>query len=480
VSPLLFASLAFGANGLSQQVVSLTITWQTWETAQPWSKTSPSSRKTQATVVSTAKGPALLTTAQMVDNATLLRATKNGDPNESLAHILYVDREANLALVTVDDASFYDDLSTVRFAKKPSAEGDVVIARWRENQFESTQGRIARASVIDSATGVLDQISLRVTSDLSGGGWSEPVFVNNALVGVTTAAAGSELTVLPSDFVASWLGEVAKTGSVRPWPGSLGLGVQEIRSPYLADWLGLTETRGVMVLKVAQGSSACGTLKRGDVILAADGQPLDGDGNLRHPLYGLLHFEHLLSLRHVGDTLPLSILRDGKPMEISLTMRAYNGGHWLIPVDQIGAPGYLMAGGLVFREFDESYPSRSAELRIVSQLQRTAQTTNRRRIVVLQSVLADTYNLGYHGFGDLPIRMVNGQEIDSLVDVVEALKAPVDGYHVFTLIPNLRIAEIVLDAATFDDATLRIAESYGIPSTYRAPAPPPELGGACE
>lgn len=480
MTPILLASLAFGANGLSHQVVSLTITWQTWETSQPWSKTSPSTRKTQATVVATPSGPQLLTTAQMVDYATLLRASKNGDSNEALAHVAYVDREANLALVAVDDAAFFEDLDPVRFTKKPIGEGSVQVARWRESQFEATEGRVARASVVDSATGVLDQVSLRVTTDLTGGGWSEPVFVGTNFVGLTTGSAASELTVLPAEFVGSWLGEVGRTGSIRPWPGSMGIAVQEIRSPYLADWLGLQETRGVLVLKVAQGSSACGMLQRNDVILAADGQPLDADGNLRHPLYGLLHFEHLLSLRHAGESLPLSILRGGKPLQINMPLRSYTGAHWLVPVDQIDAPGYLVAGGLVFREFDESYPGRSAELRIVSQLKRTGQSTDRRRIVVLQSVLADTYNLGYHGFGDLPVARVNGVAVDSLVDVDAALKQPKDGYHVFEMAPNLRIAEMVLDAATFDAATARIADSYGVPALYRAPVTPPELGAACE
>jgi hypothetical protein len=145
----------------------------------------------------------------------------------------------------------------------------------------------------------------------------------------------------------------------------------------------------------------------------------------------------------------------------------------------VEAPAYLVAGGLVFREFDETYPTWAAELRILAQLDRTDQTTDRRRVVVLSSVLADPYNLGYQGFADLPVATVNGRPIDAVSDVAEALEHPLEGFHVVRFLPNPRLNEIVLDAATLDAATARIAAAYGIPEVYRPGTPPPDLGPAC-
>jgi len=181
VNPLVFLlPAALAAPSFEDGVVTLKVTWQAWEVGQPWVKTNPTMRVAQAVVVEGSPTPALLTTAQMVAFATHIRASKHGEPGESPARVLYEDREANLALVAVDDPSFFDDLDPVRFARRPGLSGEVWITRWRENQFETSRGRVSRAVVADSATGVLKYAALRVQTDIQGGGWSEPVFAGGS------------------------------------------------------------------------------------------------------------------------------------------------------------------------------------------------------------------------------------------------------------------------------------------------------------
>jgi hypothetical protein len=285
---------------------------------------------------------------------------------------------------------------------------------------------------------------------------------------------------MPTAFISSWLQEVAETQAIPAWVGDLGISVQMIRSNSLADWLGLAKPAGLLVLGVQQGGSACGMLRRGDVIVAIAGQALDGSGSIRDPMYGLLSYEYLLASYRSGDTLPISIVRNKVQQELLLPLRSYTGASLLVPVDRIDPPPYLMAGGLVFREFDEYYSARSIELKMLDSSGWSGQTEDQRRIVVLSSVLPDPYNLGYHYLGDLWVEQINGREIDGIEDAREAFKYPVDGYHVVRFHPNFRTAELVIDAATFEEATARIAKSYGIFETYRASAPLPELGAACE
>ncbi len=471
---------ALAAAPLEDGVVTLKVTWQSWEVGQPWVKTNPTLRVAQAVVVDGRPEPVLLTTAQMVAFATHIRASKHGEPGESPARVLYEDREANLALVSVDDPTFFRDLEPVRLARRPFASGEVSITRWRDNQFEISRGRVSRAVVADSATGVLKYVGLRVQTDIQGGGWSEPVFVGGALAGLATGHSQSDMQVLPATFLGVWLDEVRATGGMRPWAGQIGAVFQEIRSPALAGWLGLESPRGILVRRVAQGGSACGVLRPDDILLAIDGHEIDGDGNIRQPPYGLLWFEVLLSRHPAGDTVPVRLLRDGAVHELAMPLRTYTGASWLVPADRTDPPAYLMAGGLVFREFDETYPTWATELRILGQLNRTAQTADRRRVVVLSSVLADPYNLGYQGFADLPVATVNGRPIDAVSDLAEALEHPLEGFHVVRFLPNPRLNEIVLDAGTLDEATRRIAEAYGIPAIWRPGVPPPDLGPACE
>jgi hypothetical protein len=54
-------------------------------------------------------------------------------------------------------------------------------------------------------------------------------------------------------------------------------------------------------------------LKAGDVIVALDGKPVDGTMD---DFLGLVRREHL-----VGDTITLTVLRDGKPVELKITLK---------------------------------------------------------------------------------------------------------------------------------------------------------------
>lgn len=476
----MFLAAAFAADP-ADQIVSLSVTWQAWEPGQPWQKTNPSTRWANATVVQGKGGaPWLLTSAQVVENAMLVRVRKHGAPGESIATVDVVDREANLALLSVAEPGFFDDLSTARLARKPATSGDVSIVRWKENQLEATQGRVSRAVTFESPTGVLGYVGLRVSTDLTAGGWAEPVFVGKQIVGMTTGQSGSEASVVPSRFIGEWLDDIRRDGRPHDWAGDIGISAESMRSPELAAWLGTGAPEGILILDVNRGGSACGVLKRRDVLVTVDGRRLDADGNVKDPLYGLLSWEYLLAAHRPGDEVPVRVIRDKKPIDLVLKLRSYTAASWLVPANRIDPPPYLMAGGLVFRELDESYRAGAPELRIVADTRRRSQTPEQRRVVVLASVLADPYTLGYHAAGDLMVEQVDGHPVDSVADVVEALKTPVDGFHVVTFHPNPRMAELVLDAADFDAATRRIAASYGVQSLYRAGTPPPDLGPPCD
>ena len=468
---------AKGDGDLGSHLVNLTVTAQRWDLAQPWAKSPPTKRFAYATVVDTPDGLALLTSASTVQNATVLQVTKNGRNVEQTARLLVEDREQNLALVTVDAPGFFDDLAPARIARAPLTSGDITLARWRGSQLETATGRVARPTVVDSATGVTDMVTLRVSTDMANGGSGEPAFRRGQLVGVAQGTLGSELSLLPAQHIEAWL--ATATRDDRPWAGTLGLSEQAITSEVMVKWLGLDRPRGLLITGVPQGSSACGQLRRGDVLLAVDGLELDGEGNIEHPVYGRLYYEYQIGQHREGDTVPLRIHRDGKTIELSLPLRRYHGEHWLVPTDQAGPPPYLMAGGLVFRELSDTTPTRSTELRLLTGLMRQAQSDDRRRIIVLTQVLPDPYTLGYHAQGDEAVATVNGRPIDSIDDVVEALKTPVGGHHIIEMWPNPVLMTVVLDAAGLEAATARIAAAYGVSETARLSAPPPPIGPAC-
>ena len=102
---------------------------------------------------------------------------------------------------------------------------------------------------------------------------------------------------------------IANNGVVRR--GTLGLESQDV-TPQLAAALKLAEPRGALVSRVFAGSAAAAAgLRAGDVILAANGQRVDGRDALRN-------FEGLQS---IGSKIALDVRRDGQALQLNATLR---------------------------------------------------------------------------------------------------------------------------------------------------------------
>lgn len=467
------------------QVVDLLVTTQRVDPIQPWTRGRPGSRAAHAVVIS---GNRLLTTAQMVADATLVRVGKHGGPESQPARVVHVDRDVNLALLTVDDPTWFDDLEPAKLAPVPPRGNGVTMVRWRNRQLETTSGTLGRHEVREARTGKVDFLALTVSADLPGGGWAEAVMQRGRLLGLVYSQSKQTAYVLPSDLIASYVEAVDET----PYRGFAApmFRWQVNRDPAVAGYLGLEGApRGVIVREVFEGTTACGVLQPRDILLSLDGFDIDAEGFYDHPAHGRLRFTHRFVDGHrAGDVVPATVLRGGERVDLQLTLRPFRPPMARIPIEGPDAPGYVLLGGLVLREVDEEYLQgwggnwkQRVDARLVTEweLGYLAQAEEHRRIVVLAYVLPDAYNVGYHDLTNLMITAINGQPVDRLADVLEALKSPDAGYHVLHFAMNDHTREVVLDVEGLDVATTRIAASYGIPEVVReAPAPPPLVCGA--
>jgi S1-C subfamily serine protease len=470
-----------------RQVVALRVTHQPYREDRPWAKESPQLRSGSAVVVD---GEALLTEAEMVRDATLIQVEKHGSGTRVPARVLHVDQEIDLALLAIDEPGFFSDLEPARLAASVPTEGVARSVRWQRRQLEVANSRVARIEVLKSPYGSVNHAFLQLATDLAGGGWAEPVFLDGRLIGLTAAQSDELASVLPAEILARYLAEARRPD----YAGfaSLGFGWQLNQDHALARYLGLAgEPRGVVIRQVAWGSSGCGVLEPRDVLLSFDGRAIDAIGNYRDPRYGQLALENLAVDGHrPGDRLRVHVLRAGRELEMPLVLRRYPAAAALVPARRDAeSPPYLVAGGLVFRELDGRYLTsfgedwrRKAPLRlaILFDLESNAQRPGRRRIVLLTRVLPAAYNLGYHELENLPVREINGRAVDSIAAADEAFRHPEGGFHRVVFAPNERRSEVVLDAAGFEAASAEILAAYGVPAALRvADRLPPDLGPEC-
>jgi S1-C subfamily serine protease len=140
--------------------------------------------------------------------------------------------------------------------------------------------------------------------------------INTAIYSPSGASAGIGFAV-PVDTVNRVVPQIIASGRyIRP---ALGIEADEELNRRLSDFF---KIRGVVILRVQEGSGAAaaglqgatvtpsGGLVPGDVITAIEGKPIDSVSKL---LARLDDFK-------VGDTVKLSITRDGKTREVAVTL----------------------------------------------------------------------------------------------------------------------------------------------------------------
>jgi len=489
---LCVAAAAAAESPYKDKIVALRVTRQQFNEDRPWAKVNPEVRDGTAVVISK---ELLLTEASMIQNATFIQVEKNGRANWIPARLVHQDSAINLALLTVDQPGFFDDLTPAEIAKSAAARGVVHSVRWKERQLEVSNSRPGRVEVIESPFGSVHHAILRLSTDFSGGGWAEPVFADDKLIGITVTQDGQTATVIPAEILEAYVERAAGAGGEGGYRGFASIGGlrwQTNTDRALAAYLGLEgEPRGIFIRQVPWGSTGCPSLRPRDILLELDGHELDASGNYNHPLYGQLRFDHIVVEGHVpGDVVPARVFRDGQFIDVEIELRGYPSSARLIPWRRAeSAPPYLVAGGLVFRELDGRYlniwgtdwrNSAPNQLRYFFDLLGNAQSPERRRIIVVSQVLPAAYNIGYHGVANLLVRSINGFEVDSIADVERAFQQPRDALHRVVFYPNMTIREVVLDRATFEDATQAILSAYEIPERLRLPdGELPELGPEC-
>lgn len=140
----------------------------------------------------------------------------------------------------------------------------------------------------------------------------ELVGINNAIFNPSGSGAGNIGIgfAIPSDLARDVMRQLLAFGEVRR--GSLGLETQDITAE-IAAALSLDSRRGAVVTRVQTGSPAAAAgLKAGDVVTAIGGKTVSNPRDL-HNLEGLLP---------VGRAVPLSVLRDGRTMDVSVAVKA--------------------------------------------------------------------------------------------------------------------------------------------------------------
>lgn len=267
----------------------------------------------------------VVTNHHVIDGANEVTVTLN-DGTKFTAQVLGRDDKSDLALLKVDAGR---PLPFVDLGDSAGTRvGDWVLAVG--NPFGlggSVNAGIVSARGRDINTGPYDdyiQIDAPINRGNSGGplfdAYGRVIGVNTAIYSPTGGNVGIGFAI-PAETVRGVVAQLREHGRVeRGW---LGVQIQPVTEE-LASALGLQGTNGVLVADVLPDGPAAGTeLKAGDVILQAGGQPMNDYKDL----------PKLIAATQAGTVMKLDLVRDGKPVTVSVTIGRMPGDETLAQAD---------------------------------------------------------------------------------------------------------------------------------------------------
>ena len=459
-------------------LVRVNVTGQSYDYFRPWQKKAPFSKRALGAVLSKGR---VLVTADLVANQNYVELERAETGEKTAAKVQVIDYEANLALLEPTEKTFLDGITPLEITAD-TVVGDR-LAAWQlepTGALLATEGLVTTVQMTEYPIDVGEFLTYRVSIPMQyrENSYTVPLVKNNKLAGLLLRydSRSQLLDAIPAPIITHFLKE-ADSQNYRGFPNA-GFSFFPTRDPELREFAGEKgKGGGVYVTNVEPKTPAMKAgLQVGDIVTAVADREIDQNGNYLDPLHGKIEFTNLLTAHaNSGDVIPFRVERNGKPIQLNVTLEHRDAKDYVSPpynFDQ--PPRYYVLGGLIFQELSRQYlkewgPTweRSAPQRLVyfDRFQSELFPEGNRRVVILSQVLPADSTIGYDDLAYLTVTKVNGKEIKSLDDLAQAVKEPIDGFIKIETEEDPK--QIALDAAQVAAEAPNLQENYGISSLQR-------------
>lgn len=255
----------------------------------------------------------ILTNAHVVDGAETI-TVMTIDNKTFDAKVVGIDKLSDLAVLKIEA----QNLPFLSLGNSDNVRvGDIVLAIGNPlgigqsvtSGIISAKGR--RTGLSDGSYEDFLQTDAAINRGNSGGAL---VNLNGELIGINSqilSTSGGNIGIgfsIPSNMAKSVMEQLLKDGTVHR--GQLGVTIQNLTDD-MSKALGLSTTEGVLISGVRDGSAAAKAgLKRGDVIIALNGEKVEDTNVLRNKVAGT----------QPGVEVTIKVLRDGKEEEVKAAL----------------------------------------------------------------------------------------------------------------------------------------------------------------
>jgi S1-C subfamily serine protease len=422
-------------GAIRESVVKVSATVRSPDLLRPWTKQSPREVSGTGVVI---EGRRILTNAHVVLYASQLFVESSQSGEKRAATVEAVSPEMDLAVVKLEDESFFEGRPPLnRTAELPEVKDKVLAYGYPEGgtSLSITQGIVSRiefAPYNEGVSGVRIQVDAAINPGNSGG----PAVVNDAMVGLIFSKLRQSDNIgyiIPSEEIDLFLKDVAD-GHYDGKP-AMHDQLQTLENDALRGMLGLDRKASGMVVHDPERDDAEYPLKEWDLITKIGDHEVDNVGMVRLKDGLRLRFQYLVQKLARDGKVALEVVRKGETMTIALPVS--NRRPMLAESLRGRYPSYFVFGPLVFSPvtsellagFDRLAPGLA---RIASPL--VVRRDDKPRfegeelVVIASPMFPHRLAVGYSSPITKVVKEVNGIRIRNLRHLVETLRDSKEKY----------------------------------------------------
>lgn len=457
------------AQDLERSVVKISVTKQEFDYNQPWQKSKQSKASGSGSII---EGNRILTCAHVVEYGEFIEVRKAKDNKKYTATVSFIAPEYDLAILEVDDPAFFNKSKPMPIGGLPNIADKVTVLGFPTggNDLSITSGIVSRIENIDYSYDNYNDLGIQIDAAINPGNSGGPVVMDTALAGVAFQGRSSSQSIgymVPTTIIKAFLRDIADSTYEGPVPVLVQW--QNLENPALRKCYGINDTAsGVLINKIHYCSALTGTLQPDDILLSIDSMDVQNDGSVALNANVKTTFETIIKNKSAGDTVTLTLLREGTDTTISKVLEYTRSKDLLVGKVDL-APKYYIQNGFIFTTpsyyyfQNESYWQYYYPQLSYYYYGKVLNTPEVEELVMISSVLPDKSNVGYHDISNKIVAKVNTYPIRNFNDLVRAFEHITD----YFVIEDTEGNKYVLDTKDLEQTNAEILRKYGIPQQMR-------------
>ena len=458
---LTLSILSFASTVPNNSIVKIFTTATSPNYLEPWENPSFSNTTGSGVII---KDNQILTSAHVVSGGKFIEVQKENDSKKYEATIKYISNQADLALIEIEDKSFFSNTKALEITEDVKIKDSVTAIGYPigGNTISTTTGIVSRIEYKAYAWNLWSNLlSIQIDAAINSGNSGGAVLnKDNKIVGIAMMklrSADNISYIVPSIVINTFLNDI-KDGKVDGFSQTITM-VQNIENQVMKDYLGLKDDFGILVSSVDVSDTE---FKENDVLVSINDKKISNDGKIDSK-YGKVSFNYEIDTKQIGETVKFEIIRNKNKINVDYKVKYSKP---LIPYEFDIEPKYLVFGGLTFTPLSQNYLIKlGAKIEFINGLLYRYEKTNEisERVVWLQKIFPNKVNRGYTS-GAYIVSKVNGTTIKDFNHFVNIIDTTNDEYVVIDFVES---GKVVLKTKEAKDSFEQIKTNYGLKSDRR-------------